>query len=99
MGLNKELIQDPVAAYNFHKKALQQWKECNEHGFVLLSLKHLINLASEVKPPQDETNEHNKLFTKLLETDQFRGIDQKILFKNFENKLTCAKEVLKENFL
>lgn len=99
MGLNRELNNDLNTAYEFHRKALEQWKSCNELSFVLISLHHLLYLGEHLHVDEEENRNFHIFYEKLLQNEQFKNINPENLFKDFEVKLSVAKNVIKLIFI
>ena len=93
LGLNRELNNDPQQALNYYLKALDVWKNCSEIGFVLITLKHLINLAPRAGLNVADTANFMKLYQKLLQADDFKGVNVEGLFKDYEQRIDTAKEI------
>ena len=93
LGLNRELNNDPQQALNYYLKALDVWKNCSEIGFVLITLKHLINLAPRAGLNVADTANFMKLYQKLLQADEFKGVNVEGLFKDYEVRIDTAKEI------
>lgn len=93
IGLNRELNDDHSQALNYYLKALDVWKNCNEIGFVLITLKHLINIAPKAGLNGSDTGNFMKLYQKLLQADDFKGVNIEQLFKDYEQRLETAKEI------
>ena len=96
LGLNRELNSEPSSALNYYLKALDVWKNCNEIGFVLITLKHLINLAPKAGLNVADTANFMKLYQKLLQADDFKGVNVENLFKDYENRLQAAEMITLE---
>jgi len=93
LGLNRELNNEPQQALNYYLKALDVWKNCSEIGFVLITLKHLINLAPRAGLNVADTANFMKLYQKLLQADDFKGVNIETLFKDYEQRIDTAKEI------
>lgn len=93
MGLNRELNNDLNSAFEYQKKALEQWKNCNELSFMLISLHHLLYLCDQIEVDEDEYKSFQNLYNKILQNEQFKNINPENLFKDFEIKLSVAKNV------
>ena len=48
MAVNKDLCSTPEEAYRLQRKALDIWTAKKEHGFMLISQRHLLHLAKEL---------------------------------------------------
>ena len=94
MGLNRELNNDLKSAFTYHKKALEEWKKSNEITFVLISLHHLLYLSDQIPVNKEEIEEYEEFYSQLLQSEQFKNTNPDILFKDFEIKLSVAKNVL-----
>ncbi|EGR27036.1 hypothetical protein IMG5_202740 [Ichthyophthirius multifiliis] len=93
MALNRELCNDLVGAVNYHQKALKVWEQVNDQGFIIISLKHLIYLLQNLNESQNNIIQYQNMLNYYLQTDEFKGINPETLFKDFENKINCAKQV------
>ena len=99
MGLNRELNNDMKSAFQYHKKAFEEWKKCNEITFVLISLHHILYLADQIGIDKEQIEEYEEFYSQLLQSEQFKNTNPDILFKDFEIKISVAKNVIIFNCL
>ena len=95
MGLIQEMNENYQEALSLQLKALETWKNESEIGFVLLTLKHIINLAPKVNLNVVDIANFTKIYDKVLSSEEFNGINMDALFKHYEKKMNLAKMVSK----
>ena len=93
MALNRQLVGDPQLAYSYYCSALEVWQQIGETHFAILALKHIIHLCqTQLKASPAQVQEYVNLLNHYLQED-FNGANPETLFKDFEKKIQCAKEV------
>lgn len=93
MGLIQEMNENYPEALSLQLKALDAWKNESEIGFVLLTLKHIINIGPKVNLNLVDLANFTKIYDKVLSSEEFSGINMDALFKHYEKKMNLAKMV------
>lgn len=53
MGLNRELMEDNDQAYRYYQQSYEKWQQVQEPGFLVLTLRHLLNLSMVLNKNDD----------------------------------------------
>jgi len=92
LGVNRELLDDPQLAFIYYKKSFEVWAKLDDKLFMLLLCRHITAVAQILKY-EPELNEYNEIMRNLVGKDELRNVSIELLFKDFEKRMSLAKDI------
>jgi tetratricopeptide (TPR) repeat protein len=92
LGVNREILNDLQLSVIYYKKSFAIWKNLNDKLFMILTAKHVINVA-QLTGQAPDVAEYSAFLKKLFGSEDLRNISPEILFKDFERRIAFAREI------
>ncbi len=86
-------IDDPQLALIYYKKSFEVWQKLDDKLFMLLLARHIVS-AAETLRYEPEIMEYNDVMHSLVGRDELRNVSIELLFKDFERRMSLAKDVI-----
>jgi hypothetical protein len=77
----------------YYKKSFDIWQRLDDKLFLLLTCRHITALAQELNISA-ENAEYSNMIRNLMSREEMKNISLDLLFKDFEKRLSLARDVL-----